>query len=147
MKKSIVGLAAAVALLSLSTSVHAKTVCYSFLYTPSQMKLTFKPIKKVGAYTPVIGIIADTTEATPVEGSAAVNKDGTISLGIQMHYMTGNNTTEGLLVARGLNANLEGTYLVDGDGDGKPNFPVQATVINCKEFNSYLSLDSAFSAP
>lgn len=133
MKKSIAVLAAAVALLSLSTSVQAKTVCYSF-GLPSQMKLTFKPIKKPGAYTPVIGIIADATEAIPVEGSAAVNKDGTISLGIQMHFMTGNNTTESLLVARGLNANLEGTYLIDDNSDGKPNFSVQATVINCKEF-------------
>ena len=134
MKKLIVGLAVA-ALLPLSAPVMAKTVCLSFYSGNGQMKITVKPLKKPGTYSPIVGIYREAGNLAAVEGSAMVNADGTISLGFQVHSMAPAGQ-ELMMSAVGLDTKLQGIYSIDYAGDGDYEFlnSTSFTAISCKDF-------------
>lgn len=134
MKKLMIGLIAA-ALLPMSVAVQAKTVCLQLFGDPTVMfKLSIpKPLKKPGQFSSITGIYREDSQVAPVEGSAVVNSDGTITLGFHWYSMS---FREGDLnwAAKGLDLNLLGTYSYDNNNDAQIDGDTTATAMSCKDF-------------
>ena len=133
MKKFVIA-AVAAALLPLSVSVQAKTVCMSLFGGDGQMKMTVKPLKKPGTYSPIVGVYREGNNVAAMQGSAMVNADGTISLGFQVQNMTPGGYPLAW-DAVGLDTSFQGTYNYDNNMDGISNGSSAFTVISCKDFS------------
>jgi hypothetical protein len=134
MKKLMIGLVAA-ALLPLSASVQAKTLCFTAFGGMDRVKLTgLTSLKKPGSISSFKGIwVGNNTYVMPLQGTAATNPNGSIRIGFTLHAIT----------AYGSNIHLEsvvpdqtlvGTYSYDNTGDRAIDSSTPLVTMNCKDF-------------
>ena len=101
------------------------------------MKISMKPIHKPGTFSAVTGFYQQNggSSSGPLEGSAMVMADGSVTLGFNLHTMLAPQiNTEILYTAVGLDTSLQGIYQFDSTGDGVADSIAAASAFSCKDF-------------
>lgn len=129
MKKLMIGLVAA-ALLPVSLSVQAKTICLSI---SSQTVLLKVGSLAKGTVAPITGVWQPGGGNLPIIGTVVVKHDGTVKYAFEA-YSLGTYDDAGARVGINIaDKTLAGTGRVDWTGDSLGDADTTATVLNCKD--------------